>query len=72
MNQVALSSLVGARDESVEVTARGSATSMGPMVGILTPLERGYGQLSYAGLSCSYDGHREGSHPMCEGAFNYT
>jgi hypothetical protein len=29
MNQVALSALVGAGEESVEVTARGSATSMG-------------------------------------------
>jgi hypothetical protein len=42
------------------------------MVGIPTPLERGCGRLSYAGLGCSYDGHREGSHPMCEGALNYT
>jgi hypothetical protein len=42
------------------------------MVGILTPLERGCGQLSYAELSCSYVGHREGSHPMCEGDLNYT
>jgi hypothetical protein len=42
------------------------------MVGIPTPLERGCGQLSYVGLSCSYVGHREGSHPMCEGALNYT
>jgi hypothetical protein len=24
------------------------------------------------GSSCSYDGHREVSHPMCEGDFNYT
>jgi hypothetical protein len=30
MNRVALSSLVGAGDELVEVTARGSATSMEP------------------------------------------
>jgi hypothetical protein len=30
MNQVALSASVGARDESVEVTAMGSETSMGP------------------------------------------
>jgi hypothetical protein len=30
MNQVALSSSVGAGDESVKVTARGSATSMEP------------------------------------------
>jgi hypothetical protein len=30
MNQVALSSLDGAGDESVEVAARGSETSMGP------------------------------------------
>jgi hypothetical protein len=43
-----------------------------PMVGIPTPPERGCGWLSYAGLSCSYVGHREGSHPMCEGALNYT
>jgi hypothetical protein len=43
-----------------------------PMVGIPTPPERGCGQLSYAGLDCSYDGHREGSHPMCEGDLNYT
>jgi hypothetical protein len=42
------------------------------MVGIPTPLERGCGQLIYAGLGCSYVGHREGSHPMCEGDFNYT
>jgi hypothetical protein len=30
MNQVALSASSGARDKSVEVVARGSATSMGP------------------------------------------
>jgi hypothetical protein len=30
MNQVALSVSLGARDESIKVTARGSATSMGP------------------------------------------
>jgi hypothetical protein len=42
------------------------------MVGIPTPLERGCGRLRYAGLDCSYVGHREGSHPMCEGDFNYT
>jgi hypothetical protein len=42
------------------------------MVGIPTPLERGCGQLSYVGLGCSYDGHSEDSHPMCEGAYNYT
>jgi hypothetical protein len=30
MNHVALSALVGVGYESVEVTARGSATSMGP------------------------------------------
>jgi hypothetical protein len=30
MNQVALSASVGAGDESVKVTTRGSATSMGP------------------------------------------
>jgi hypothetical protein len=43
-----------------------------PMVGIPTPPKRGCGQLSYAGISCSYDGNREDSHPMCEGAWNYT
>jgi hypothetical protein len=42
------------------------------MVGIPTPLERGSGQLSYAGLGCSYARHREGSHPMCEGDLNYS
>jgi hypothetical protein len=42
------------------------------MVGIPTPPERGCGRLSYAGLGCSYAGHRDGSHPMCEGDFNYT
>jgi hypothetical protein len=42
------------------------------MVGIPTPLERGCVQLSYVRLSCIYVGHREGSHPMCEGDFNYT
>jgi hypothetical protein len=42
------------------------------MVGIPTPLERGYGWLRYAGLICSNDGHREGSHPMCQGDLNYT
>jgi hypothetical protein len=42
------------------------------MVGIPTPPERGCGRLSYAGLNCSYDGHREDSHPMCEGPCNYT
>jgi hypothetical protein len=30
MNRVALSTSFGARDESVKVTARGSATSVGP------------------------------------------
>jgi hypothetical protein len=30
MNRVAFSASVGAGDESVEVTARGNATSMGP------------------------------------------
>jgi hypothetical protein len=30
MNRVALSALVGAGEESVKVTARGSATFMGP------------------------------------------
>jgi hypothetical protein len=44
----------------------------GPMVGILTSLERGCGELSYAGLGCSYVGHREDSHPMCGGVLNYT
>jgi hypothetical protein len=40
------------------------------MVGIPTPPERGCGWLSYAGISdCCYVGHREGSHPMCEGHF---
>jgi hypothetical protein len=43
-----------------------------PMVGILTPPKRGCGRLSYVGLGYSYVGHREGSHPMCEGALNYT
>jgi hypothetical protein len=43
-----------------------------PMVGIPTPPKRGCGWLSYAGLSCSYARHREDSHPMCEGAWNYT
>jgi hypothetical protein len=42
------------------------------MVGIPTPPERGCGRLSYAGLSCSYVEHRGDSHPMCEGAWNYT
>jgi hypothetical protein len=42
------------------------------MVGIPTPPERGCGRLSYVGIGCSYDRNREGSHPMCEGAFNYT
>jgi hypothetical protein len=36
------------------------------MVGIPTPLERGCGRFSYARLDCSYVGHREDSHPMCE------
>ena len=72
MNQVNFSSSIGVGDESVEVTERGSATSMGPIFGIPTPPERGCGQLSYAGLGCSYVGHREHSHPMCEGAWNYT
>ena len=44
----------------------------GPMVGIPTPPERGCGQLSYAGLGCSYAGHREDSHPICEGVLNCT
>jgi hypothetical protein len=42
------------------------------MVGIPTPPERDCGRLRYAGLGCSYAGHREYSHPMCEGAWNYT
>jgi hypothetical protein len=42
------------------------------MVGIPTTPKRGCGRLSYAGLNCSYVGHREGSHPMCEGDLNYT
>jgi hypothetical protein len=41
-----------------------------PMVGIPTPPERGYDQLSYAGLNCSYARHREYSHPMCGFVFN--
>jgi hypothetical protein len=43
-----------------------------PMVGIPTPPERGCGRLSNVGIGCSYVGHREGSHPMCEGDLNYT
>jgi hypothetical protein len=42
------------------------------MVGIPTPSERGYGRLSYVGISYIYVRHREGSHPMCGGALNYT
>jgi hypothetical protein len=42
------------------------------MVGIPTPLERECGRLSYVGIGCSYDGYREGSHPMYKGALNYT
>jgi hypothetical protein len=42
------------------------------MARIPTTLERGYGRLSYAGFSCSYTGHREGSHPMCNVSLNYT
>jgi hypothetical protein len=42
------------------------------MVGIPTPPERGCGWLSYARLGCRYVGNREDSHPMCEGAWNYT
>jgi hypothetical protein len=37
----------------------------GPMVRIRNPYQKGYGQLSYGGISCSYVGHREDSHPMC-------
>ena len=72
MNWVALSASVGAGDESVEVTARVRETSWDPMVGISTPPERGFGRLSFAGIDCSYVGHREDSHPMCEGSWNYT
>jgi hypothetical protein len=43
-----------------------------PMVGIPTLPERGYGWLSYVGLSCSYVEHREEYYPMCEGAWNCT
>jgi hypothetical protein len=42
------------------------------MVGIPTPPERGHGRLSYAGIDCSFFGHMEGSHPMCEGDLNNT
>jgi hypothetical protein len=42
------------------------------MVGIPTPLGRGRGWLSYARHSCSYARHREESHPMYEGDWNYT
>jgi hypothetical protein len=42
------------------------------MVGIPTPPERDCGQLSYAGLDCGYVGHREYTHPMCEGDWNHT
>jgi hypothetical protein len=72
MNRVDLSASGGAGDESAEVVTRGSATSMGPNGGIPTPPERGCGQLSYAGLGCSYVGHREYSHLMCMGAWNCT
>jgi hypothetical protein len=34
------------------------------MVGIQTPLERGFGRLSYEGIDCIYDEHRGDSHPM--------
>jgi hypothetical protein len=44
----------------------------GSMARILTPLERGCAQLSYAGISCSFVIHREESHPMCRGVFNCT
>jgi hypothetical protein len=54
------------------VTARGSEHLWDLMVGIPSPPERGYSRLSYAGLGCSYAGHREDSHLMCEGAWNYT
>jgi hypothetical protein len=72
MNWVDFLASVGVGDESVEVTARGSATSMGPNGWNPNPPEMGCGQLSYAGLSCSYVGHKKGSHPKCEGALNYT
>ena len=42
------------------------------MVGIPTPPERDFGWLIYAGLDCSYDGHREDSYPMWEVTLNYT
>jgi hypothetical protein len=41
------------------------------MVGTPTPLERGCGWLSYERIGCSYAGHMEGYHPMCEGSLNY-
>jgi hypothetical protein len=72
MNWVALSASIGAGDDSIEVTARGSATLWDPMAGIPTPPERGCGWLSYVGVDCSYDGHREDSHLMCKGSWNYT
>jgi hypothetical protein len=72
MNRVDFSASFGAGDESVEVTARGVQHLWDPMVGIPTPPKRGCGWLSYAGLICIYAGHREGSHPMCEGVCNYT
>jgi len=35
------------------------------VIGIPMPLERGFGQLSYGELFCSYAKHRGGFHPMC-------
>jgi hypothetical protein len=43
-----------------------------PMVGIPAPPEMGCGRLSYVGFHCIYVEHRGESHPMCEGAWNYT
>jgi hypothetical protein len=41
MNRVALSTSIGAGEESVEVTARGSATSMGPNGWNPNPTQKG-------------------------------
>jgi hypothetical protein len=41
MNQVDLSTSVGARDESIEVTVGGSETSMGPNGWNLNPTRKG-------------------------------
>jgi hypothetical protein len=67
---VDLLSSVGAGEDLVEVTTRGMQHLWEPMVGIPTPPERGCGGLSYVGIGFSYDGHREDSHPMCEGSWN--